>query len=252
MEGLSVTIITLNEEEDIGACLDSVAWADEVIVSDSGSTDRTVEICRERGARVWRDRWLGYGAQKNLCQSRASHRWILNVDADERVTPELREEIAAVLRGDRGGFDGYYIPRRNYFGRRWVRRCGWYPDHTLRLYRKDRGAYAEENAPHESVVVEGRAGYLDGALEHYSYSDVSDYIRRLDRYSTAAARDLHGRGRRAGLVDLALRPPLAFLKSYVLRLGFLEGALGLTLARLAAAYTHAKYAKLLEMEKGGL
>jgi glycosyltransferase involved in cell wall biosynthesis len=249
MEKVSVTIITLNEEAKIGDCLSSVAWADEVIVSDSGSTDRTVEICRDHGATVYEDEWHGFGAQKNLCAERAGNDWVLNVDSDERVTPGLRDEIERTLSGA-AVESGYLIPRKNYFGDRWIRRCGWYPDHNLRLYRKDRGRFSERKV-HEAVEVDGPTGRLENPLVHLTYADVSDYLRRMDRYSTLAAEQMLSSGRRAGVTDLLLRPPFTFLKMYVLRGGFLEGVHGVMLSALYSCYTLSKYAKLWEMNRGG-
>lgn len=247
MEKVSVTIIVLNEEDHIRECLESVKWADEVLVSDSGSIDRTVEICREYGAKVFSDQWLGFGRQKNLVGDRAGNSWILNIDADERVTPELKEEILrAIGSGDNAG---YYLPRKNYFGDRWIRHCGWYPDNNLRLYRKDRGRFLDRYV-HESVAVNGPKGYLKNPLIHRTYRDVSDYLSRMQRYSTLAAEEMLNQGKNAGVMDILLRPPFTFFKMYILKLGFLDGAEGAILSILYASYTLAKYAKLREIKKG--
>ena len=245
MEKVTVTIVALNEEDYIGDCLESVSWADEIIVSDSGSTDRTVEICRSHGAKVFSDKWLGFGGQKNLCAGRAAHGWILNLDADERVTPELKFEIRDVLEGP--DKDGYHIPRKNYLGKVWIRYC-WYPDYTLRLYRKERGAYT--NKCHASVAVKGPGGRLKNPLVHLSYRDITDYMERLQKYSTLAAKDMLEEGREAAVADLVLRPQAAFLKMYVMKRGFLDGTLGFILSLLNAYYTLAKYSKLWEMKRG--
>lgn len=247
MEKISVTIIVLNEERNIRECMEGLGWADEVIVSDSGSTDATVEICRGYGAKVFNDEWLGFGRQKNLCAGRAANNWILNIDADERVTPELKEEI--VRAADKGKCAGYYVPRRNYFGDRWIRRCGWYPDYTLRLYRKDAGRFLERGV-HESVTMEGARGHLKNPLIHKTYRDVSDYLVRMERYSTLAAAEMMKEGKTAGVLDILFRPPFTFFKMFVLKLGFLEGVAGIVLSILYASYTLAKYAKLWEMGRG--
>jgi glycosyltransferase involved in cell wall biosynthesis len=247
MKKITVTIITLNEEANIRACLESVAkWADEIIVSDSGSTDRTVEICRFFGAEVFTDEWLGFGAQKNLCQSRARNEWIFNIDADERAGPGLGEEIGRAL--DKGKAVGYYVPRKNYFGKRWVRRCGWYPDYNLRLYRKDAGRF-NERAVHEAVVVDGPTEKLSTPLIHRTYSGVDDYLRRMERYSRLAAEEMMKEGRRTGPGDMILRPGFTFLKMFVLRGGLLEGKTGLVLSGLYAYYTYEKYRKLRAMRR---
>lgn len=247
-EKITVTIITLNEEANIRDCLESVQWADEVIISDSGSSDRTAEICSAFGARVFRDEWLGFGRQKNLCQERAANPWILNIDADERVTPELREEILRAVK--EGNKHGYYIPRKNYFGETWIRHCGWYPDYNLRLYRKTSGRFSEASV-HESVAVNGETGYLKSPLVHRTYRDVPDFLKRMQRYSTLAAVDMQKAGRRASFSDLTLRPLFTFFKMYVLKGGFLDGMAGLALSSLYACYTVAKYAKLWELTRKG-
>ncbi|HYL81540.1 MAG TPA: glycosyltransferase family 2 protein [Candidatus Acidoferrum sp.] len=246
---LSVTIISLNEEQNIRACLESVQWADEIVVCDSGSRDKTLEICREYTDRVFVDAWRGFGAHKNLCLDRTSHPWILSLDADERVTAGLRRAIQAILAGN-GAADGYYVPRQNFFLGRWMRSSGWYPDHVLRLFKKARGRF-KERAVHESVEVDGKVEYLQEPLEHHTYRTISDYLERMDRYSGLAAEELHRAGRRAGLPDLLLRPPFTFLRMYLLRGGFREGWHGLVLAGLYACYTFAKYAKLWDMRRAG-
>ncbi|HBG46959.1 MAG TPA: glycosyltransferase family 2 protein [Deltaproteobacteria bacterium] len=246
MPRLTVTIIALNEEANIRGCLESVKWADEIIVSDSGSDDRTVDICREYGARVFNDEWLGFGRQKNLAGDRASGDWILNIDADERVTPGLKEEILEAMAG---GAKGYYVPRKNYFGDRWIRHCGWWPDYNLRLYRKGSGRFTDRYV-HERVEVKGPTAKLKSPLEHRTYKDVSDYLGRMERYSTLAAEEMLNQGRNAGITDILLRPSFTFFKMYVLRRGFLDGTAGVILSILYASYTLAKYAKLWEMKSG--
>ncbi|MFQ5441398.1 MAG: glycosyltransferase family 2 protein [Thermodesulfobacteriota bacterium] len=247
MKKITVTIITLNEEANIGECLESVKWADEIIVSDSGSTDRTVEICTRYGAKVYADRWLGFGRQKNLCQARAANTWILNLDSDERVTPGLAREISALP--EETDKSGYYIPRKNFFGERWVKHCGWYPDYNLRLYRKDLARFNLRGV-HEAVESRGAKGYLKNPLIHRTYKDVRDYLKRMERYSTLAAKDMAREGRSAGLSALILRPLFTFLKMFFLRKGFLEGFFGLRLSKLYAQYTFRKYKKLRELKRG--
>jgi len=245
--GLSVFIIALNEEASLQACLESVAWADEVVVCDSGSMDKTVELCRAFGAKVFVDEWQGFAGHKNLCLERASFPWAFSLDADERVTPELRGEIEEILVHD-GPFDGYFVPRRNFFLGRWIRRCGWYPDYTLRLFRRGKGRF-KPRAVHEAAEVEGTVGYLRGPLLHYTYTSLSEYLQRMDRYSSLAAEELLRLGRRFSLPGLLLHPPLTFLKMFVLQKGFLEGTIGFLLSSLYAYYTFAKYAKLWELER---
>ncbi|MFQ5428325.1 MAG: glycosyltransferase family 2 protein [Thermodesulfobacteriota bacterium] len=244
MKKVTATIITLNEEANIGQCLQSLKWVDEIIVSDSSSTDRTVEICRSHGAVVYTDKWLGFGRQKNLCQSRAHNEWIFNIDADERAAPGLGEEIQRALK--KGEALGYYVPRKNFFGDKWVKRCGWYPDYNLRLYRKDAGRFSER-AVHEAVEVDGPTARLSTPLIHRTYSGVPDYLKRMERYSRLAAEEMKKEGRTTGAVDILLRPLFTFIKMFFLRGGFLEGRTGLTLSMLYARYTYTKYIKLRQM-----
>ncbi len=244
MQKVSVTIITLNEEANIRACLESVKWADEILVSDSGSSDRTVEICKEYGAKFFNDEWLGFGKQKNLIASRAENNWILNIDADERVTPDLRAEIESAA--SHSECNGYNIPRKNFFGDRWIKYCGWHPDYNLRLYRKDKGQFNERDV-HEAVQVNGKTGYLKSPMEHHTYRDVSDYLKRMDRYSALAAEEMFKEGRKAGYFDILFRPLFTFIKMFFLQKGFMEGGTGLVLSGLYASYTLSKYAKLWEM-----
>jgi glycosyltransferase involved in cell wall biosynthesis len=244
---VSVTIITLNEAEHIAAAIDSVAWADEIVVVDSGSTDGTPEIAGARGARVSHRAWTGYVDQKNHAASLASHDWIFSLDADERVTPELAAEVAALLRTEPAR-RGYRAPRVAFHLGRWIRTTDFYPDYQARLYDR-RAAAWRGDLVHESVHVDGGVGYLRGELQHYSFRDVSDHVSRVNHYSTLAARQLHARGRRATPLDLVLHPPAAFLRNYVLRRGFLDGSAGLLISVVNAYSVFLKFAKLWELDR---
>ncbi len=241
---LSVAIVALNEERKLPACLASVAWADEVVVCDSGSADRTRELAEAAGARTYQDPWRGFAAHKNLAVERCRNAWVLVVDADERVTPALREEIESAI-NDPAALDGYLIPRRNHFLGRWIRYGGWYPDHSLRLFRKARGRFGHRPV-HEAVQVEGSVGRLTAAMDHFTYNSVGEFLTRMVRYADLAAEELWTAGRRAGVADLTIRPVWTFLRMYALQRGFLDGWRGLVLAGLYACYTFAKYAHLWE------
>ncbi|MEK9629523.1 MAG: glycosyltransferase family 2 protein [Nitrospinota bacterium] len=243
MEKLSVTIITKNEESNIGRCLESLKWVDEVVVVDTHSSDRTVEICRQHTDKIFDESWHGYGKQKNICASHAKNRWVLNVDADEVVTPESAAEIQKVL-GEGPKYPVYHLPRKNYFGDTWVRFGGWYPDRILRLYDKEQVAFSEVQV-HERLEPDDNAGALENALIHYSYRDEEDYIQRQDRYSTLYAKEKIAKGFRANWTHMYLRPLFTFLKNYVLKQGFIDGSIGFFLAKNSALYTHQKYAKTL-------
>jgi glycosyltransferase involved in cell wall biosynthesis len=242
---VSVAVVALNEEERLRACLESVVWADELVVVDAGSSDKTVAIAREFTDRVHFRAWDGYGAQKNFAIGQCHGDWILSLDADERVSEALREEIGATVRGG-SGEAGFFLPRRNVFQGRWVRHGGLYPDWQLRLFRRGRGAFAER-AVHESVRVDGPTGRLRAPLIHESYRSVADAVARLNRYSDLAAADLVAAGRGGSLVDLLARPAWRFVSMYALRGGFLDGWRGLVLAGLHAHYVFLRAAKVREL-----
>ena len=241
---LSVVVVTRNEEERLRASLESVAWADEIVIVDAESEDKTVMVAREFTDRVVVRPWPGYAAQKNAALDLATGDWALSLDADEIVSSALHAEIAAVLAVD-GPADGYAVPRRNIFWGRWVRHGGLYPDWQLRLFRRGRGRFVAR-AVHESVRVDGRVERLAGHLEHRSYRDVSDFLARADRYSTLAAEEAVAQGRPARVSDLVLRPLGRFLGMYVVGRGFLDGWRGFLLAALYAYYVLIRSAKIWE------
>ena len=242
MTPVSVTVITRDEAANIEACLASVAWADDVLVVDCGSTDRTVEIAKATGARVIVKDWPGYGAQKNFAATQAAHDWILSVDADERVTPELAAEIRARLAGEIA-VAGFRVPRMTFHLGRWIRTTDWYPDYQLRLYDRRRARWKERHV-HESVTADGPVGQLASDLQHYAYRDITHHHQTMDRYTTLAAEDMYAAGRRAGWTDLVLHPPAAFLRNYVLRRGFSDGVPGFIISVMNAHYVFLKFAKL--------
>ena len=249
VEKISVIIITLNEEENIRGCLESVKWADDIVILDSESTDKTVEICREYTDRVYIEKaWHGFGKQKNLCIEKAKGPWILNIDADERVTPELGKEIVEILSGRQRSCNGFNMPRKSFFLGKWIRYCGWYPDYNLRLFRKNKGLFSE-SLVHESVKIQGKAEFLRNPLEHYTYKSIDDYLCRMNKYARLAAEEMSRNGKSVNYFDLLSRPLITFLKMFLLRRGFLEGYRGLILSYLYASYTLSKYSKLWEMKK---
>ena len=238
---ISATIVALNEEQNIERAIQSLACADEIVVVDSGSSDRTRELAAVMGARVISQPWLGYAAQKNFAAQCAVHDWILSIDADEEVSPKLAEEIFQ-LKSEGPRADAYSFPRLARYLGKWIRHSGWYPDRKVRLYRRDRARWVGDYV-HESVRVEGSSAELRGNLRHYTCDSLADHLRTLDRYTTLAAEELRARGRRVGLLKLAVSPPWTFLRTYFLQAGFLDGAAGFTLARMAALYTFRKYSK---------
>lgn len=247
MDPLSATLITYNEEANIEEALQSIAWVDEIVVVDRASTDRTVDICRRYTDRVFDRGWTGFVDQKNHAVSLASHDWILSLDADERVGPELRREIEQ-LRKTGLPQPGYRIPRVAFFMGRWIRHGDWYPDYQLRLFDRRRGRWAGGRV-HESVRVEGIPGVLRGEIRHYTYRSLSNYLRRLETYSSLAAQDYLQKGRRASMFKVLGNPFVAFVKGYLLKRGFLDGSPGLMVAIMGAVSVFFKYAKLYELQK---
>jgi len=245
---LAACIIAFNEEDRIGGCLDSVAWADEIIVVDSGSTDRTAAIAREKGARVIVRDWPGYVAQKNFALGQAAADWALSVDADERVTAELAAAIRGLLAAPGEGVAGASVPRRTWYLDRWIRHGGWYPDRRVRLVRRGRGRW-EGGHVHECLVAEGAVRALEGDLLHLTYRGLADQLRTIDRYTTEAARGLAERGARGALGGMIVNPPLKFLKMYLLKAGFLDGLPGFISAVMGGYYVFLKYAKLWELRR---
>lgn len=243
---LTVIVPTFNEERNLPDCLASADFADEILVMDSFSTDRTLEIARERGARIVQHEYENSAAQKNRAIPLASHPWVLIVDADERVTPELRAEILRELEAPRA--EGYVIPRRNHFLGRRVRFSGWRNDKCLRLFLRDRGRYQDRNV-HADVELDGRVARLRGALEHHTFESFDRYMRKFDRYTAWAARDRAKRTPEVGFRHLALRPAARFLRQYVFKLGFLDGRTGLVISGLAAFSVFMKYARLWEIRE---
>lgn len=247
MPKLSVTIITLNEAAHIGAAIDSVRWADEIIVVDSGSTDDTVDIARARGARVDTHAWPGYCEQKNYATSLASHDWILSLDADERVSEELGAEIRALLAAGPAAH-GYRMPRVTFHLGRWIRTTDFYPDYQTRLFDR-RHARWRGHLVHESVDVDGERAYLRHELQHYSFTDLADQIARINHYSTLSAQQMLAAGKRSGPWHLLVHPPAAFLRNYVLRRGFADGTAGLTISLVNSYGVFLKFAKLWELQR---
>ncbi len=244
---ISAVIITLNEEANIADCLASVSWAREIVVVDTGSSDRTREIALRFTPNVHEREWKGYSDAKTHAISLATSEWVLSLDADERVTPGLRAEIESLPADP--GVEGFLVPIRPLFLGRWISHCGWYPGYKLRLFRKA-GATMTQRRLHEGVRVPGRVGRLAGPLEHYAYPTVRSYFEKFPRYTDLAAAELHERGRRASAFDIALRPLFSFLKMFFLKLGFLDGLEGLVLCAFSSFYVLVKYVKLREMNGG--
>ena len=249
MKKISAAIITCNEEDKIARALESLEEvADEIVVVDSGSRDRTLEICREHGAIVNYNEWPGYREQKQLATNLTRFEWVLSLDADEEVSRELRDEILEWKSGPETEADGYYIPRMTRLMGRWIRHTTWYPDWQLRLFRKDRGEWQGLNI-HESFVTEGKVSRMSGHILHYTYSDVSEYLVQLEKFTNLAAEDYLARGKKTGFFRLLFSPPAVFLKNYLLKAGFLDGKAGFVASWFSAVSTFFKILKTEELKK---
>jgi glycosyltransferase involved in cell wall biosynthesis len=243
---ITATVITFNEESNIAAALESLAWADEIIVVDSESADRTVEIASRYAHKVIVNAWPGYAAQKNFAGDQASHDWVFSLDADERVTDELIVEIKRMKETDAPNVAAFEMSRKAYYLGRWIKHSGWYPDYKVRLYDRRKCRWQGEFV-HESVVSDGEVLRLKGDLLHFTVSNVSEHHQRIDRYTTLAAQQAFAQQKRSSLISLFISPPLTFLRSYLIRLGFLDGVQGLVIAYFAAYYVFLKNLKLWEL-----
>lgn len=242
---LSVVVIAKNEAERIEGCLQSVAWADEIVVVDSGSSDNTRAIASRYTDKVLDIPWRGFGPQKQAAVEHASFDWILNIDCDERVSPELAVEIQTIL-ASVGTSGAYSIPRRTFLGSKEIKYCGWYPDRTIRLFDR-RTARFSDSLVHERVISDMSAADCKGHLLHFSFSGIAPLLTKLNHYSELSARQMLQKGRRCTLFDLTVRPLFAFFKTYLVRQGFRDGIEGLEIAVTTSLLTFTKYIKLREL-----
>jgi glycosyltransferase involved in cell wall biosynthesis len=238
---ITATIVTLNEERNLSRALESLTCVDEIVVVDSGSTDRTVEIARAYGTRVIEQKWLGYAAQKNFAASTAANDWILAIDADESISELLQAEIMA-LRGSEPNVPGFRFPRRAQYLGGWINHSGWYPDAKVRLYDRRRGRWIGDYV-HESVRVDGVPADLTGDLHHFTCASLDEHRRTMEHYTTLAAEELRAQGRRSSAWHLLLSPAATFLKTYLVQQGFRDGYRGYLIATMAARYVYLKHAK---------
>jgi glycosyltransferase involved in cell wall biosynthesis len=249
---ISAFIVCCNEERQIRRCLESVAWCDEIIIVDSGSTDKTLDICREFTSKITHKEWQGYVKQKRFSLEQCLCDWVLNVDADEEVSAELKEEILTILerdqRGERSAVNGYLLNRVVFFLERWWRKGGWHPEYRLRLCRRSATTWGGED-PHEKASVTGGTAKCKSELHHYSFTDLTDYMRRMNTLSSNATHTLLNKGVRPSLIAITLRPLARFFKFYVTRRGYREGTAGLIVAVIEAISVFLKYAKVWEAVK---
>ncbi|VAX18016.1 hypothetical protein MNBD_NITROSPINAE04-1388 [hydrothermal vent metagenome] len=245
---LSATVVTKNEEDKIADCLDSLSFVDEIVVVDSGSDDQTVEIAKAKGGKVIYHKWDGYIEQKNFALQNVTGDWVLNLDADERVSAQLRDEILKALQNPKA--DGYDIPRRAYYINRWIRHCGWYPARKMRLFKRGKGRWGGEN-PHDKVFIKGKCENLKGDIYHLSFDDISDHINTIQNFTEIGADEKLAKGKKGVWFSIALRPPATFIKMYFLNLGFLDGAPGFIVSALSSYHVFCKYIKMWEKIRPG-
>lgn len=248
MNRITATLITRNEEENLPRALASLALADEVVVVDSGSTDRTVELARQHGARVVEHPWTSFDTQKNFAASLAAYDWILNLDADEVLSPELIAELQAWKQRPANAV-AYRMPRKARYLGRWILHSGWYPDYKVRLYRRDRARFV--GSLHESVIADGPVGQFQGEILHYTCDSLNDHLAKVNFFTSLAARELHAQKHRHWLLPLLIQPPLTFLRTYLFQQAFRDGYQGFLIAAMAGFYVFLKYAKLRILVSGG-
>jgi glycosyltransferase involved in cell wall biosynthesis len=245
---ISAVIICCNEEAKIERALRSLnGIADEIVVVDSGSRDRTLDICRRYTSRIFEQDWQGYRAQKQYATEKANHDWVLSVDADEELSTALRTELRD-WKASSAQYEGYSMPRKACFMGRWIEHTTWYPDRQVRLFRKASGGW-EGGRVHESFRVVGPVGQLNGELYHYTYSNLGEYLNQLGRFSALAAADLNDRGKSAPLLHALVDPPFVFLKNYILKRGFLDGTPGLIISLISSVSILFKYLMLWEIRR---
>jgi glycosyltransferase involved in cell wall biosynthesis len=243
---LSVAIITKNEEENLYSCLLSVAFANQIVVVDSGSTDKTLEIAAEFGCEIFTESWQGFGLQKQSAIDKCREPWILVLDADERIPLETAEAIKKIVTASDIRKAGFSFPRKNFFQGRWIKHAGWWPDRVIRLFRKGAGRMTAATV-HEAVEVQGIVGALDQLIEHYTESRLNRIIQKIDKYSTLGAQEAFQKGKGASVFSAFMRASFTFIQDYFFRLGILDGRPGLTLAVTDSVNKFFKYAKLSEL-----
>ncbi|MFH1823759.1 MAG: glycosyltransferase family 2 protein [Candidatus Firestonebacteria bacterium] len=245
--GISVIIITYNEQNNIKKCLESVKWADEIIIVDSGSKDKTLDIVKKYTDKIYIHKWRGYSKDKNFGISKAKNEWILSIDSDEIVSDKLKREIIRVIKNTK--FDGFFISRKVYFLNKWIKHCGWYPDYQLRLFKRSKGRFDENKLVHEHVKLNGRIGYLKSNLLHFPYKDLNQYFQRFNKYTTLSANEMYKEDKKGCFINLMLNPFFTFFKMYFLKLGFLDGFSGFVVCFLSSFYNFVKYSKLWELTR---
>jgi glycosyltransferase involved in cell wall biosynthesis len=245
---LSVCIITHNEEENIRRCLESVKWAEEIIVVDSFSEDRTISICQEYTNTVFQRPWPSHIEQKNFAIEQATQPWILCLDADEYLSPLASEEVICEVSQANNPCDAFILPRHSYYLGRWINHGGWYPDYKLRLFKRGKARWGGRN-PHDKLILEGKSQHLKGEILHMVYRDLSDQLKTVDSFSTIIAQEWLKEDKRFNPLALLFHPPIKFFETYIVKRGFLDGIPGLIISLVSSFYCFLKYAKLWELKR---
>ncbi|MBI3004372.1 MAG: glycosyltransferase family 2 protein [Ignavibacteriales bacterium] len=246
MSSLSVIVIVRNEENNIPECLEAVRWADEIVVVDTGSTDNTIALAKTFTTKVFFQQWEGFGAARNFALNQCTKDWVLSVDADERVTPELKEEIRLILQKSEDSLAGYAVPIKACFLGKWIMHCGWYPAYKIRLFRRQGSRYLSESKLHEGIQLQGNVQRLNNDLLHYTDPNLFHYFEKLNHYTSLAADQLVHEKLAFRISQLLGRPLWTFFKMYFIQAGFRDGIQGLILCVLSSCYVFTKYAKLWE------
>ena len=246
MDTISALIITFNEEENIVDCLESVKWCDEIVIVDSFSEDKTVELASQYTEKVYLHKFDNFASQRNYALEKVESDWVLVIDADERVTEELKVEISDVLSSD-NSVQAYEIPRKNYFLGKWVKYCGWYPDYTLRLFKNNQ-QLKYKGKVHENIRTDMKVRNMESPLIHYTYQDLTDYLEKINNYTTLWAEEKHRKGKQTSMLYILLRSMFEFIQKYFFRKGFLLGSQGLILSCILTYYVFLKYVKLWEID----
>ena len=245
---ISVAIICFNEEKKIERCLQSVSWADEIVILDSHSTDQTVAICKKFTDKVLVHDFDGHIQQKNRVLEHCENDWVFSIDADEVVTDKLKTEIQALKKElELTDISGFFVNRKIKYLGKWIKHSNWYPDYKLRLFRKSKAKWGGVN-PHDQIILDGKDSRLSSELEHYSYDSVSDHLRTVDNFTSIISKEYYKKGKRASIINLTLRPIYGFTKSYFIKRGFLEGKRGLIIAIIDSYYVFLKFVKLYEIQ----
>ncbi len=243
-KGISAIVITYNEAANIAVCLESLKWCNEIIVIDSESSDDTVKIARTYTEKIIQVKDLPYGEKRNVGIDKAEYEWILWIDADERISPQLKDEIISLLHNNKSEYKAYMLNRKSFFINKFIKHCGWYPDYTLRLFKKSSGTRFNSALVHEKAEYSGTTGRLKSDILHYTDKTFEHYFYKLNKYTGFSSEELYKKGKKAGIFDIIFRPVFTFFKMYFLKLGILDGYTGLVLCTLSSVHVFAKYSKL--------